>query len=200
MNVLDKYKEWQVDLIKREVEKNTFPYAVLMENWGSDFNLSTLVRNANAFGAKEVFYLKDKKRWDKRGAVGTYHYTNVQHLSSYDQIEELKKRYKLVAVENGLWRSQALASYEWEPNTLLVFGEEGNGVTPRLMDMCEDVVYIPQYGSVRSLNVGTASGIIMNDYVSKTIYKARLNDGRSTERGNRRPQAKTATQVSSARY
>ena len=59
MNVLDKYKEWQVDLIKREVEKNTFPYAVLMENWGSDFNLSTLVRNANAFGAKEVFYLKE---------------------------------------------------------------------------------------------------------------------------------------------
>ena len=200
MNVLDKYKEWQVDLIKREVEKNTFPYAVLMENWGSDFNLSTLVRNANAFGAKEVFYLKDKKRWDKRGAVGTYHYTNVQHLSSYDQIEELKKRYKLVAVENGLWRSQTLASYEWEPNTLLVFGEEGSGITSRLMDMCEDVVYIPQYGSVRSLNVGTASGIIMNDYVSKTSYKARITNGRTTKRSGKRSQAKTTAQISSPRH
>ena len=91
--------QWKVDLIKREVEKNTFPYAVLMENCGSDFNLSTLVRNANAFGAKEVFYLKDKKRWDKRGAVGTYHYTNVQHLSSYDQIEELKN--VIVKLSNG---------------------------------------------------------------------------------------------------
>jgi len=33
--------------------------------------------------------------------------------------------------------------------------------------MCSRIVMIPQYGSVRSLNVGTASGIVMNDFVSK---------------------------------
>jgi len=185
MNVIDKYKEWQVDLIREEVQKNAFPYAVLMENWGSDYNLSTLIRNANAFGAKEVFYLKEKKKWDPRGAVGTQHYTNVEHLSSYEEVDKLKKRYKFVAVENGLWHAETLVNYKWAPDTLLVFGEEGNGLSERLLAMCEDVVYIPQYGSVRSLNVGTTSGIIMNDLVSKTIYKTGLNNGRSTKRSSR---------------
>ena len=192
MNVIDKYKEWQVDLIKEEVQKNTFPYAVLMENWGSDYNLSALVRNANAFGAKEVFSLKEKQKWDPRGAVGTHHYTNVQHLSSYEEVEKLKKRYKFVAIENGRWSAQELANYEWKADTLLVFGEEGNGISERLLAICEDVVYIPQYGSVRSLNVGTTSGIIMNDLVSKTIYKAEFNNGRTTKRGTGRPQTQAA--------
>ena len=35
------------------------------------------------------------------------------------------------------------------------------------LGMADDVVYIPQLGSVRSLNVGTASGIVMYDYVTK---------------------------------
>tara|TARA_R110000824_G_scaffold179573_1_gene359807 strand:+ start:207 stop:788 length:582 start_codon:yes stop_codon:yes gene_type:complete len=192
MNVIDKYKEWQVDLIKEEVQKNAFPYAALMENWGSDYNLSTLIRNANAFGAKEVFYLKEKKKWDTRGAVGTHHYSNVQHLSSYEEVEELKKRYKFVAIENGLSAARTLANYEWKADTLLVFGEEGNGLSKQILAMCEDIVYIPQYGSVRSLNVGTTSGIIMNDLVSKTIYNVGLNNGRSTERGNGRPQTQTS--------
>lgn len=192
MNVIDKYKEWQVDLIKEEVQKNAFPYAALMENWGSDYNLSTLIRNANAFGAKEVFYLKEKKKWDPRGAVGTHHYTNVQHLSSYEEVEELKKRYKFVAIENGLSAASTLANYEWKADTLLVFGEEGNGLSKQMLAMCEDIVYIPQYGSVRSLNVGTTSGIIMNDLVSKTIYNVGLNNGRNTKRGTRRPQTQTA--------
>ena len=165
MNVIDKYKEWQVDLIKEEVQKNAFPYAALMENWGSDYNLSTLIRNANAFGAKEVFYLKEKKKWDARGAVGTHHYSNA---------------------------ASTLANYEWKADTLLVFGEEGNGLSKQMLAMCEDIVYIPQYGSVRSLNVGTTSGIIMNDLVSKTIYNVGFNNGRNTKRGTRRPQTQTA--------
>ena len=56
MNVLNKYKSWHPEDIKTEIKKNTFPYAVLMQHIQGDYNISTLVRNANAFGAKEVYY------------------------------------------------------------------------------------------------------------------------------------------------
>jgi tRNA G18 (ribose-2'-O)-methylase SpoU len=49
----------------------------------------------------------------------------------------------------------------------MIFGEEQRGLSPMALGMADDIVYIPQLGSVRSLNVGTASGIVMYDYVTK---------------------------------
>jgi tRNA G18 (ribose-2'-O)-methylase SpoU len=49
----------------------------------------------------------------------------------------------------------------------MIFGQEQIGIPQDVLDMCDDVVYIPQYGSVRSINVGCASSIIMNQYCDK---------------------------------
>ena len=47
----------------------------------------------------------------------------------------------------------------------MIFGEEGTGLTQQAIQMCHILVEIPQYGSVRSLNVGTSSGVLLYDYV-----------------------------------
>ena len=60
-----------------------------------------------------------------------------------------------------------ITSYQWDPETFMIFGEERRGLSPMALGMADDIVYIPQLGSVRSLNVGTASGIVMYDYVTK---------------------------------
>lgn len=57
-----------------------------------------------------------------------------------------------------------VVEYEWAKRTLLVFGQEDIGVSQTALDMADDLIYIKQYGSVRSLNVGTSSGIMMQEY------------------------------------
>jgi tRNA G18 (ribose-2'-O)-methylase SpoU len=59
-----------------------------------------------------------------------------------------------------------ISKHPWQRNTLLIFGEEGTGLTPAMQDLCEVIVEIPMFGSVRSLNCGTASGIVMYDIVA----------------------------------
>jgi tRNA G18 (ribose-2'-O)-methylase SpoU len=49
----------------------------------------------------------------------------------------------------------------------MVFGQEQEGLTEELLARCEKITFIHQYGSVRSLNVGVASGIAMYDYCKK---------------------------------
>jgi tRNA (guanosine-2'-O-)-methyltransferase len=51
----------------------------------------------------------------------------------------------------------------------MLFGEEGRGLSQEAIESADDIVYIPQLGSVRSLNLGTASGIAMYDYCSKML-------------------------------
>jgi len=172
LNTLDKYAQWSVDLIKEDVQKNTLAYACLMSHVEGDFNMSTAIRNANAFGCKELFYF-GQKRWDKRGSVGTHHYSLVSHLKDVDAIKALKSQYKFVAIECNIQRNcVSLFDYKVEPNTLFIFGEESKGLSDEVLDLCDDFVFIPMIGSVRSLNVGTASGILMSEamkQISRTI-------------------------------
>lgn len=172
-NIADRYKGWMADLIKQDLDKKSFPYAVLMEHWQNDFNLGTLVRNANAFGAREVYYI-GKRRWDRRGSVGTYHYTNLLFLEDAESaLTELASRYTIIGIDN-VPGSFPITDFVWPDNVLMVFGEEGVGLTPEIQSYCSAIVEIPMFGSVRSLNCGTASGIVMFDYVNK-FQKKKLN-------------------------
>ncbi len=91
MNVVDEYKSWEPADIRNAVQKKTFPYAVMMQHIGGDYNISTMVRNANAFGAREVYYY-GRRKWDRRGAVGTHHYTDMLFLDSMEAVKSLKEK------------------------------------------------------------------------------------------------------------
>lgn len=162
-NVADHFKDKDVEEIKQHLKETAFPYAVLMENWISDFNFSSLVRNANAFNCQAVYYIGDKKV-DRRGMVGCMNYTDVIFLSTIDDLIKLKERYVFVACDN-VDGAIPISSYTHVPNTLFIFGSEGTGLTPTLQKMCDKLIYIEQFGSVRSLNAAVASGIILHDFV-----------------------------------
>lgn len=162
-NVSDNLKGKSDDEIRAHLQQTANPFAVCFEHWIGDFNMGSGIRNANAFNAREVFYVGDKK-WDRRSAVGVYNYTPVKWLSTISEFKELKNEYTIVGIDN-VPGSVSLSSYRWKPNTLMVFGEEGTGLTTEMQSLCQEVVAIDMFGSVRSLNCGVASGIVMYDFV-----------------------------------
>ena len=164
-NVIDKYKDWSEEEIGADLRMTAHPFAVLFENWVGDFNLSTGIRNANGFNAREIFYLGNRK-WDKRGAQGVYNYSPVQWLSTIEEVDALKKRYVFIGIDN-IPGSIPMETFQYPVNSLLLFGEEGTGLTPGMQAMCQQILHISMFGSVRSFNCGVASGIAMHDLVSK---------------------------------
>src|SRR5271169_6118896 len=91
-NVIDRFKTMQTEDIKAELKTTAHPFAVCMEHLIGDFNMGTVIRNANGFNAREVFYIGDKK-YDKRSALGTYNYTDVKWLPSLEDLVRLKEQY-----------------------------------------------------------------------------------------------------------
>lgn len=161
-NVLDKFKGWTEDLIRDEISKEVFPYAVLMENLIGDFNIGTVIRSANALGASKVYYTGNRK-WDRRGAVGAHNYTMVEYV---EDISVLRNDYSLIGLEN-CEGSNDMRKFKWPKKSLMIVGEEGRGLSDGILELCDHVVSIPQFGSVRSFNAATASSIAMYDYVTK---------------------------------
>ena len=168
-NVSDFYKYWTDEAIKADLDSKRNNFVVVVERVNGDFNFSNIVRNNIAFLGEKVIRC-GVKRWDKRGAVGTNHYEHVDYSESVvDTIEHYRSLgYRIVAVDN-VDGAKELNEYTWQQKSVMLFGEEGRGLSEEALSLSDDIVYIRQYGSVRSLNVGTASGIIMFDYCSKVL-------------------------------
>lgn len=164
-NVVDEYKTLTNEEICAEIAKKTLPFAILMEHWEQDFNISTLLRSANAIGAREVFFT-GRRKWDRRGAVGVQNYTRLRFLASDDELWALGERYTPVALEKTE-DAVALPTFIWPENPLIVVGSESLGIRPEVLNWCKYKIQIPQRGSVRCMNAAVASGIAMYDFVTK---------------------------------
>ena len=172
-NIIDHYHYWNDDAIRADLDTKRHNFSVVCCNIGNDFNIATVIRNANAFLAKEVV-IYGYKKYDRRGTVGTHHYTNFNHvrniddLGSYFESKQESGRVRLIGIDN-ISEAKDVNSFDFDPDIhyIMVFGQEQIGVPTDVLSMCDDILYIPQYGSVRSINVGCASSIIMNNYCSK---------------------------------
>lgn len=164
-NVVDEYKDLSTEEIRSKVKAAALPFAVCFENWVHDFNISSGIRNANAFGAQCVYIIGDK-RFDRRGAAGVHNYTDVIFLPTVEDFLALKKQYTVIGIDN-IPGARPIDEAIPVDNSLFVFGSEGTGLTPGMQSMCDRMVYIRQFGSVRSLNAATASGIVMFDFTTK---------------------------------
>ena len=170
-NIIDHYAYWSDEAIRADLDTRRLPYALLLENYSYDFNIATTVRSANAFLASKI-HVCGRKKWDKRGSVGTNHYEHLSyHPDSESVIDDYREKgYKIVAIDN-IDGASSMVEYQWDEKSLIIFGQEQIGISPESLKAADDVVYIPQLGSVRSLNVGVASGIAMFSYISQHSSK-----------------------------
>jgi len=167
-NVIDEFKELSNEEIQHRMLERSNGFAVLMTHITGDFNIGTVLRSANFHGARDFFYY-GRRKFDRRGCVGVHNYTKMQHLDDVQNILQLKDRYILVGLENNIPGTISIHKFDWDlpKPPCIVIGEECNGITEDIISMCDVLVEIPNFGSVRSMNVGVASSIAMHDYVSK---------------------------------
>ena len=167
-NVIDYYKQWETDQIISDLDTQRLPFIIGFENISGDFNKASGVRNSNAFLSRETWIIGNKK-WDRRGAVGSHNYIHLKYSPSLEKVwleQPHVRAMKWVAVDNVPGAS-SITNYEWDKESFIIFGEEKRGLSPMALGMADEVIYIPQLGSVRSLNVSVASGIVMYDYAKK---------------------------------
>jgi len=173
MNVRDHLKNLEVEAIKNYCSENTIPAAIAMMHATGDFNLSNVLRTANFFGFREVFYIEGSKGWDKRGVVGTQHYTPMNYCRSLAEFwSSIEDKYIPIALENNInYKMENLFEFRWPKNPIIIVGEEQAGLSDDVLQGCNAIVTIPAYGSVRSMNVGTAAGIAMGIFRTNYNYE-----------------------------
>lgn len=164
-NVVDAYRYWSRDAIVTDIDARRHPFHVAIENFGHDANIGTVVRTANAFAAAAV-HIVGRRRWNRRGAMVTDRYQHIEHHTDIAELLAFAERTGLtvVAVDN-VPGSVPLETARLPRDCLLLFGQEGPGVTAHAKDAAAMTVSIAQFGSTRSINAGVAAGIAMHAWI-----------------------------------
>ncbi len=163
-NVVDRYRYWSKEAIVADLDRRRHPFHVAVENWQHDFNIGALVRNANAFLAESV-HIVGKRRWNRRGAMMTETYQHVVHHPTLEQLWAWAQRVSLpiLGIDN-LPGSQPIDRSELPRACVLLFGQEGPGLSAEAREHCAHLLSVPQFGSTRSINAGAASAIAMYEW------------------------------------
>jgi tRNA G18 (ribose-2'-O)-methylase SpoU len=164
-NVADRYRYWTVEAIVADLDRRRHPFSVAIENFGHDLNIGTVVRTANAFLAAEV-HIVGRRRWNRRGAMVTDRYQHLRHQADVAGLLAFAAQdgVPVVAVDNG----PGAVPIERTPlprRCLLLFGQEGPGLTAEARAGAALTVSIAQFGSTRSINAGVAAGIAMHAWI-----------------------------------
>ena len=160
-NILDEFRYLTVDAIRARLAEKRSAVHVAIENWQHDLNIGALVRTANAFNVSGM-HIIGKKHWNQHGALMTDKYLEIYHHESVGAFVEFCRDNELtiVAFDNTAG-AQALDTFDFPKNSVLVFGNEGIGLTPEATEAAQHHVAITQYGSVRSLNASAAGAIAL---------------------------------------
>lgn len=167
-NVTDEFRNMTVEAIKDELDTRRHPVHVAIENFQHDFNIGTIVRNANAFNVEAV-HIIGKRHWNRRGAMVTDRYMHIYHHATIDEFITAVGALPIIGVDN-VEGSVPLASVELPRAAVLVFGGEGPGLSDDMKAHCGALVAIEQFGSTRSVNVGVAPGIILYRWVQQHVF------------------------------
>ncbi|WP_165165023.1 TrmH family RNA methyltransferase [Corynebacterium qintianiae] len=164
-NVVDAYRYWSLEAIRTDLDTRRHPFHVAIENFENDMNIGTVVRTANAFLAQAV-HIVGRKRWNRRGAMVTDRY---QHIIHHETVADLaawaaERGLELVAVDNTPG-SVPLETARLPRECVLVFGQEGPGISEHTAGAATMTCSIAQFGSTRSINAGVAAGIAMHTWI-----------------------------------
>lgn len=182
-NVTDFFKGQSDDEIKAALDERRGDMITIMQNLSHDFNKASAVRNSNAFGMRKIIFLNPEnpaipdstegiKKWDRRGSLGTQNYEHIEHHRVTDNqalFDNLHADgYTIYAVDNTPgYDTQSVYDVQFPTKSAFLFGEEKLGLADDLIAAADAMIYIPQYGSVRSINVSVAHGIISAFYASQ---------------------------------
>lgn len=164
-NVIDRYRYWTVEAIVADLDERRHPFHVAIENWRHDLNIGTVVRNANAFGAAAV-HIVGRRRWNRRGAMVTDRYQHVRHHPDVDALVAwaATQTLALIGIDN-VPGAVPLEQAVLPERCVLVFGQEGPGLSVAVREAADQICAITMFGSTRSINAGVASGIAMHAWV-----------------------------------
>lgn len=136
---------------------------LVLDNIQDPGNMGTIIRSAVAFnidtiilgdGCVDIYNPKVV-----RSSQGMIFHINILKKNLLEFIPTIKKEYQIVGTK--VTHGKDIKTLEKNEKLCIIMGNEGNGVSEEVLELCDDFVYIPMSDICESLNVGVATSILL---------------------------------------
>ena len=160
------------ELLRKSIDEfkrsENIPLTIVIDNLRSLNNIGSIFRTADAFLIEEILICgisgTPPHRDIQKTAIGSTESVSWRYFkSSLDSLKYLKgKGIKIFSIEQTL-NSISLKDFKVNKDSqyAFIFGNEVNGISQEVIDLCDGVIEIPQIGTKHSLNVSVTAGIII---------------------------------------
>lgn len=152
------------------LEGRTRHITVAVEDVYQLHNTSAVIRSCESFGVQDLHVIEEinAKRIDREIAMGAQKWVDVhRHTNTKDCINTLKARgYRIVATTPHK-KAHILQEFDVTEKAAIFFGRETEGLSPSVLDLADDYIYIPMVGFTESLNISVSAAIILQHLMSK---------------------------------
>ncbi len=165
-------RKWKMDELGRKSveafkQAGKTPVIVVLDNIRSMHNVGSIFRSADAFLIQAIYlcgYTPQPPHRDiNKTALGATETVEWKYFTKTEEAlnELMKDQFHIYAIEQ-VEGSVSLEHFKFEQSKIaLVFGNEVDGVSDEVLDLCNGCIEIPQFGSKHSLNVSVAAGILL---------------------------------------
>lgn len=136
---------------------------IFLDNVNDPGNLGTIIRTLDWFGYKQLFCSKNTvdcfNNKSVMSSMGSIFRINC-HYIDFDEFQQLFPQHVTYGTSlNG----ENIDSVRLGTNSIIVIGNESNGISKKIMDKINNTIRIPGVGNAESLNVSVATGVVLNE-------------------------------------
>ncbi len=168
---LDDLNRVSIEVFK---EQDKLPVVVVLDNVRSMHNVGSVFRTGDGFSVEKIVLCgitaQPPHREIEKTALGATQSVDWIHFSdTLDAVKSLRNLgYKIIAVEQA---SNSIMLNTFQPANMekyaLIFGNEVEGVSDKVMEVIDQCIEIPQFGTKHSFNIVISAGIVLWDFFAK---------------------------------
>ena len=145
---------------KRRIETS---FRIALDGIQDPGNMGTILRLADWFNVKEIICSKETVDIYNpkvvQSSMGAIFRINVIYCDLADYLSKTKE-----PIFGALLEGQNIYKKSVEPKGILVLGNEGNGISDKIIPLITEPITIPRFGQAESLNVSVATGILLSEF------------------------------------
>ena len=157
--------ERRIKKIISVLSKRQKDLTLIIDNIHDPHNVSAILRSCDAFGVHKIHLYYTTEQFPELGkkssASAIKWVEREKHTDAKDMIESLTREGFKIIRTGFSEKAKSILEYDLTKPVAIILGNEHRGLSPELIELVDDELYIPMQGMVESLNVSVAAAIIL---------------------------------------